>query len=70
MTTNDTDKPMDDGRTEDEMLSVFGNTATFLGGGCYSITYFGRIIYNKCTQELFQEWLACFVLRDGRYYYS
>jgi hypothetical protein len=58
------------GYNEDQIFAKFCKDARFLGGGCYSISWFGHDIFNTCTGKLFQLWKACFVKRQGRYYYS
>jgi hypothetical protein len=58
------------GYTEDQLFNKFSKDARFQGGGCYTISFFGQLLFNSCTSKLFQEWKKCFQHRAGRYYYS
>ena len=58
------------GYTESQLFAKFSKDARFLGGGCYTISFFGRTLYNSETDKLFEEWKGYFVHRDGKYYYS
>jgi hypothetical protein len=58
------------GYTEAQMFQKFSKDARYLGGDCYSISFFGHTLYNSETDILFNEWKACFRKRQGKYYYS
>lgn len=59
-----------DGFTEDQMMDKFSRNARYQGGGCYSISFFGRTLYDTCTLKLREKWQACFIKRNGRYFYN
>lgn len=58
------------GFTESELLTRFGKSATYLGGGCYMVTYFGLKMYDSCTAELFKKYKDCFTKRGDKYFFS
>lgn len=58
------------GFSKDELFEKFSNGARFLGGGCYGINFFNKELYDTDTLKLREKYEACFVERDGRYYYS
>jgi hypothetical protein len=61
---------MKDTFTEKELFTKFGQSARFMGGGCYMVKFMDKEIFDKDTNALFKKYKACFVERDGRYRYK
>lgn len=59
-----------DGYTEEQLFDKFTRTARYLGGGCYTISFFGTTLHEICTLRLKEKWMSCFTKKNGRYYYS
>lgn len=56
--------------SEKELFEKFAKGARYLGGGCYSINFFNKEIFDTDTLSLRKKYQACFVERAGRYFYK